>query len=382
MAPADPVGPLVLAASVAGIKTPPIRILDREITYPSRLKQVQEREGQEQMTRIINEFKEELNKVKGSSTEAAKAVNKFVKTYGLEKEFHAMKTPAGMFEIEKSPELKDLLKAFNDDPKTIYQPGTSKMVRELFSTMPSGTYTIDSRTTGTNGEDRIVFWRSEDERDREPKGLDEVRDQVVAAWKVILARDLARAEANALSKRIAEKAKQLDPKIVAKELADTTYGPEKKKIHPFDLKGSVQEGLVGTELTPLERSAANRTLVPIDKIAYPPSSFVTDILTLQKPGESKVLHDLPETHYYVTLLQERNNKTINDMVSEYANAMSPDSFWMESALLPEQRDYNDMVIRELRTIAAPKEVDDQGRYKLPDGISKRIFDSRGETDSE
>src|SRR5207248_10100147 len=44
---------------------------------------------------------------------------------------------------------------------------------------------------------------------------------------------------------------------------------------------------------------------PEDKIAYPRPDFVKELLTLTKPGESKVLRDRPVAHFYVAVLQDR-----------------------------------------------------------------------------
>lgn len=381
----DGIGPLALASRLGAdpIQTPVLRLLDREITFPQRLKEVQERETDELIRSIIDGFREELTRVKGNNIEASKVVDKFIKKYGLEKDFHAMKTPASRFTIEKDPTMLELLKAFNDDPKTIYRSGKSRMAETLFVQSAPGVYNVDSRSVGTSNVGSVLFWRTLDEREREPTGLSEVRDQVEAAWRFIEARELAREEAKVLNEKIAEKAKSQDPKLIAKELADTTYGPEKKKLRVFQLRGNALEGLVSTDPTPLEPNfgSENRSLIPVDKVAFPTTGFLNDIFSLEKPGETKVLMDQPVNHFYLVLLQERNNKSVADVMSEYANAMSPDSFWMEAALGKQQQEYQDMVIRELRAIADPKNLDKEGRYKLPDGIGKKIMESRSTADS-
>jgi hypothetical protein len=193
-----------------------------------------------------------------------------------------------------------------------------------------------------------------------------VRDQVEQAWRFRQARALALRRADEIN---AELKKRASPADAVNFLKDQKLGDV------IELENVAQLIEPPTPL-PSPTPTYRPYQPPEDKIAYPRPDFVKELLTLTKPGDSKVLRDKPVSHFYVAVLQERAVPSV-EQFAKVAQRPGPDSpIWGD--LMTEQRShYRQMLLGQLRTEAAgPANIDAEGKIKIPEDVRVRNTESR------
>ncbi|MFL5329331.1 MAG: hypothetical protein ACJ8C4_10485 [Gemmataceae bacterium] len=185
-----------------------------------------------------------------------------------------------------------------------------------------------------------IFWRNED---REPKVVpfEQCRPQVVAAWKLAKARDLAKSEAE----KLAAEARGMD----VQKLRDLAVRTSPKPFMELNAMGRLN-----AKISPMAGpSQYGRPTVPRDKVTYPGdmAAQLVDLRT-QENGATKVISDLPKANYFVASLLGKDVPTVEEFRTVYRNSMAPSQMLRDpllSMFLSErQANYAKGVLQQLR----------------------------------
>jgi hypothetical protein len=315
----------------------------------------------------LEALRAELAKKRGSPKEAKEIIAKAVKEHHLThlsmpeaRSHHVLLdllTRKGGAPELRLDRLKEVVTRHLSDPDRVR---TERFVNTLFAR--PGTFEGELREGTPYEREELLWWRSEDLPAR-PRDYQDVRDQVVAAWRLEKARQLARREAERLEAAI--NAKKWTP-------ADTErFLREQKLGEPFELDD------VSQLVTPREVQAAGPTeyreyRVPDEKLEYmryPPADLAKQLLTLKRPGESTVIADQPGKHFYVSVLIARSEPTIGEFEKLMSRTPTQDSLHGRFMLL-QMAEYRKNVLEQLRREAAGK-LDKEGRYDIPESIRRR-----------
>jgi hypothetical protein len=164
----------------------------------------------------------------------------------------------------------------------------------------------------------FLYWKTEDQAARtgtleEP----EVRKEVERAWKMEKARELARKEADQLAGQVREL------KGDVKKLRDLSGQQVKKEpIELPPLSKLIQRPIERAEFAyQYEAPQPHRELA---RIPYPTADFATKLLGLKdkEKGEVVVVVDQPETTFYIAVLVERTEPTLDAFFRVYRDASS------------------------------------------------------------
>jgi hypothetical protein len=303
---------------------------------------------------------------KGNAEEAEKKVKEAVKKFGLHT--GSMPTALDRFDLEKDESLKKVREDFLDSRRAGSPSAFSDfLLREL-------TAPYEPKEFRRFKGDTYLAWQTEMVKAREPRSLAEVKDKVIDAWYLREARTLARKQAEQWS-MMARKAK----------------GKEKLDDVERDLrKEGKNDGFTLRKVARLTDEAAlaaagGRTYRPYtvdtSKIEYPRPNLVDQLVKqLKEPGDSMVVSDRPERNFYVAVLENRDDKdsreAIDHFVKEvYEKTPRDDRFWTEFLLPSKRRDYEKLVMRQLREDAGAPLKD--GEYDLPADINSPRTDTGG-----
>ena len=169
---------------------------------------------------------------------------------------------------------------------TRFDPQTGLQVNTLMQLAYSGRMSLlqPVRTSDFEGQKRFLVWITEEAEARTPE-LEEVREQVVAAWKQEQARPLAEARANELAEKAKAGEGSLSEALADEDVVIIDAGP-----FTWLTRGSAP--LSGSTQTPPLR------LSEIDGVAQPGPDFMQAVFS-QQPGETTVARNHPQTHVYV-----------------------------------------------------------------------------------
>jgi hypothetical protein len=387
-----PLGPAAYA--------PPV--LPREEMYGRLLEKAISEKAPRIMRENLENFATELAKFKGRPDKAAEFLKDNLKKFGLEGRLRSMSEARDRFELATDPALKELRDAYEAGWKL--QEGKRPDFADF---LLMGTSTFDpviwssefrqiprDRLREREVREPFVIWRAQDVPAREPKSLAEkgVADRVIDAWRTLEARRLARKKAELLQERVKIAQKRVTPAEVVKLLADL-----RQEVADRD---HVQLGEV-FELSNVARLVRSRSVraeiaveyapyqPPADRIPYPRPNFVDQLMTLKNEGDSVLLSDRPESHYYVAVLLKREvpllragagpaNPDQPTFLELYAQPPHLDTLWGRQCLADRRRDWRKEYLKQLRVDAGAK-VDENGNYVLPEGVRNRT-DEGGSSD--
>ncbi|MSR30443.1 MAG: hypothetical protein EXR99_02945 [Gemmataceae bacterium] len=323
-------------------------------------------------------FDTDLGKSRAKPKEAEQVVAKGASVYGLE--VHSCKSPSAFFEIGSDPALAELKKSFQETYKDAPQ------VPEFFQLFFQGIGTYDALRWSP--EDRIfqndpgrwifakepyLVWRAED-LSAADRTFAEAKPLVLRAWKLQKARKLAREQAEKIVAEAKKKTWPANYNDLVREAKGflTAALPGKKDSDLKELNGITKLNPVPTT-SPGQARTYQPYRVPTDILPYPRMNFTDQILTLNKPGDSLLMRDYPETTYYAAILLARAEPSPMEFKKVFENASikakEPDSLWQ---LFVEQysRDLRNELMRKLRLEASSK-LDDNGRISIPDKVRNR-----------
>jgi hypothetical protein len=335
----------------------------------------------------LEALKTELTKLKGKPEEARKYVDQKIKDFGLE--HHVMEEARPQYPLPAEPPAPGLaddpaLKKLRDAYTAAYQnlpPPGGDFVQSL---LLRGTGTFDpipwsNRMVGEvglslwdAGEEPFLIWRMEDKPAR-TLSFEAVRENVRAAWRLDRARALARADAERIQK---EWKKQNAPGGASAFLREQITKENGGKFF---------------ELTNVARLVKPKVPVPIASgldsyrpyaapktdIAYPRANLVERLMSLAEPGDSVVLSDRPEEHFYVAVLRERSKPTREEFFELYDNAaratlgglqaLAPDPLW-GWCVEEYRRSFREKFMQELRAEAGAVDPE-TGKLVLPKDLA-------------
>ena len=312
----------------------------------------------------------ELRKLAKKPAEARAYIAKAVQEYKLSiRAMPAARSPQDLLEelkdkkntLELDPLRKGLLSQMNR-PWTPAE-NTLQQTRGFVGYIIQGVGTYQAipvdRIVETN--QGFLFWRTEDIK-AEERAYSQIRDEVVAAWKLDKARALARDRAEKLEAEVNKmKATPADAERFLKE----------QKLASFELDNVVQFTVPEREVHFRSETTYSRYKVPEDKtdlIPYPPQDLAKQLVKLARPGDTTVIVDLPAKTFYVALLVDRTEPSLSDFKSVYARSPNSDPMYME--LIGRRREeYRKSVMEQIRRDAGAA-LDKEGRFKLPETVRK------------
>ncbi len=332
----------------------PYAVLQRRV-----LARVQEGLTKELIQNALATLKKEIETRKSRPEEARKYVTEAIRQYELQR--HGSTTqPRDRYDISSDKGLEPLKEAYLRPPAL--DPKGKNFAELFFRTPSSGLYTPDrwpSEGQGVTGDGPVfLYWRTEDKPARVPD-FTEVKDQVAQAWRFEKARALARAKAKEVEEQVRKQAGDVLPTL--KEVGD------KNSWTPFDLfaVSRIQDkpsAVFGPKQYEFYR-------VPEDKVEYPSNDFVDRLLGLKDKGEVTVLHNNPESIYYVTALtQPAKEPSPLNFYFAYKDAASttrPDPLLSQRELEQRQQYYR-AFLEQLRA-QAQLSINEEMRRRSKDG---------------
>lgn len=258
--------------------------------------------ARELVSNNLDEVRKAFDAKKGKPEEAAKALPDLVKKFALAT--GKTEKARDQYDLASDAGLKPVKDAYL---KTHPQDLRAKQFASQFFAAGKP-YEAQSMPTG---DETILYWKTSDKPAYVPS-FAEVREQVEAAWKFAKARTLAEQEA----KQVAEKARQADKEKGAVDVL-TKASPNSGAMFTLDSVARIRPRLT-TRLG--VRKEYEPYPVPEDKVEYPGRDFIEKLLTIKDKSDALVLHDGPESVYYVAALVNRREPTLEEFAVVYRNA--------------------------------------------------------------
>jgi hypothetical protein len=330
---------------------------------PFLLQRYEEKQARDIMRTNLDAFLAELPKLKDKPTEAQEYVKKSVTKFGLENFQTTAAEPESRYQIVDDQAYKTLDKAFEELRKEnrgrTFMPQYPPLVDQLFNeTAPISVYQPSPFAVG---KDTWVFWKTQDKPAHE-RSFVQVRDEVLAAWRLGRARTLAADRAQKVLQALQAAEHPDNEQEIRRILREQRLAGEPKLGEPFELKGishlvrkdDVMIGRIGApDYRPYQ--------VPADKIAYPPEDFVDRLMTLKKPGDALILRDRPVKHYYVAVLDVRDVPQRREFFELYDLPALSNPIWRQ--MMDQRRtDYQRELMKQLRAEAGP--VNSEGNLEV------------------
>jgi hypothetical protein len=370
----------VASSILAG--TDPLRLLfvypyleSKEASYADIRPRLIERYGKRLAQFLVNEnlntFDAEVRKLRNKPKEEMEYIAKAVKDYGFQ--LYTMNDLRTQYNIANDPALQELQKLHQEARAEFPLSAQDEFPEEdLARALFQGDRLYDpeplrfpvSVPQGTE----VRFWRTEDRPPR-VRPFVEVRDEVMAAWRLVRARALARDKARDINTAVQEHKGRESPEELVKFLREQKQGPV------FELDKIAQLVPPETEVLMGRQREYHPYQIPTRQaksFRYPPSDLAKQLTTkLEKPGDSLVLRDRPLRHYYVAVLLARDVPSLDQFKQVYRDAAgtNPSDPLLQLAMAERQRAYHDEILDALRREAAP--VNNDGNYIIPEAIRSR-----------
>ena len=143
---------------------------------------------------------------------------------------------------------------------------------------------------------------------------------------------------------------------------------EQKLGEPFELDNVAQVVTPPREVHMMTTPEYMVYQVPADKaslLPYPPSDMVKHLLELKRPGEATVVADQPARTFYVTVLFNRDEPTVEQFKAIYGRRDNLYNAFLDGQM----EEYYKSVMEQLRREAG--KLDKDGRFELAEGYRKR-----------
>jgi hypothetical protein len=304
---------------------------------------------------FVSEFRKLSSDQAGLKKYLAEAVKKFHFRLATTPEPLSMSDWVLRLESKSDPIFADLRKAI--EKRSPGRPMRDFVVNQLFT---QGGLFQPALLVDSNPLERqvVVFWRSQDLGERKRK-FEEVRGEIVRAWKMEQALEIARRRASEIADTINEKPSPQRAREALEKAAQSGLGPV------FDLWGVAPLVRRGLGYEPYQ--------VPEDRkeqLLYPPPDMVSQLLALDREGQATVLTDQPRRTLYVAVLVSRVVPTMQDFKKMYGDTLERNKLF--SIFVQQYLDsYRRRVLLDLRREAGA--VDSSGRFDVPDSIRRREF---------
>jgi uncharacterized protein (DUF2267 family) len=334
------------AENPLGIDAMPMAVTPTPLTLdqlrPILLARIQDQAASNLLKKDIETFETELAK---RGKEDAKTVEAYVAEITTARHLQrgGMTDLRDRFTLASDPGLAPVRAAFKQIAtwKRVEDPVGEQFAMELMENLQEpGAKPTNFQAAELGGFDvSYIFWRNED---REPKVVpfEQCRPQVVAAWKLAKARDLAKNEAE----KLAAEARGMDVQKL-RDLAARTSPKPLIELNPM--------GKLNSKISPMAGPPSyDRPTVSRDKVTYP-GDIANQLVDLrsQETGATKVVSDLPKANYFVASLLGKDVPTVEEFRTVYRNSMAPQMLrdqLLSMFLSERQSNYARGILQQLR----------------------------------
>ena len=273
---------------------------------------------------------EELAKQADAKAAVSKYAQQFAEerglVYGKAKDIHSQYT------IDEDPNLQPLNTA--NQATHMGAPADVKFGREFFNAPDGDTFSpkwypgMPRPEQLLAGDKVFLTWLTDDKKPEVPSFAD-VKQEVLRAWKLRKARDLAKKKAEELVKQLPElKGDRQRIKDLAAEVGATYL--------TLDRVAKLAQQEAGFSAGPRRYQ---RYEIPEATIEHPSPGIVEELLAIKDDpyGTSKLLTDEPKAHYYAATLVQRDEGGKNDFHTVYlqsGKSSSPFGDMTRNPLLP------------------------------------------------
>lgn len=347
----------------SGQQTLPFKVVTRYLT-----KNLRDQTANALVNSNLDTVRKELEKFRGRPDEAKKYIAEAVTKFGLK--HGVMAQPRDEFTLFEDPGLQELKKPLKDtiplrarlpreytalledDPK-------GRLLGRLLAEMIKRTFTGEQTFIG---EPKYLYWATLDKAAYVPK-FEEVKEQVVEAWKLAKARELAKAEAEV----VAEKARK-----AGNTAQNILIDGSKHSGKLIELYGVTRLQPPAQSALAVRMAQYTEYRIPTTEIEFPAPDFLDKLLELEDFGNVVVLHDNPESTYYVVTPLSRRTEPLLGEFAEIYKSTSPLSHMPNPLLMrfDQQRrfEHRQAVMKQLRAEAKLQ--------TNPEGIKTMSTDSR------
>ncbi len=214
-----------------------------------------------------------------------------------------------------------------------------------------------------------LYWKIAEQDPRVP-AFDEIKDDVLKAWKHNEARALAKKQAERIIQDVVKKPNRT-PDDAWKELRDLPAFADHQEISRYKV-----------EVSATAAGERYQTAKPPEVIANPPADVITRALAeLNHPGDTLIVHDRPKNHYYLLVLKSRTwpqatntldwDKFAFDIFAKSADAQPQidGQRFSEFVVAEKVRDFDDNLQQLLRSMTHYNEEESK---KLAEYINSRL----------
>jgi hypothetical protein len=192
---------------------------------------------------------------------------------------------------------------------------------------------VGSQLADAPTEPALLVWRTAEEPALEPKNYDDpkVRAKVVAAWKRIKAREIAKAKADELAKQAGTfgtnpeviRGKLIDAQAAMKAAQTDKAAMDRIRYFEFD---KVAPLVGGQMFQPGRAPVESFRVLPDERIPYPTADMTTELIKNREKDvpTAVVLADQPKDNYYVAVLTQKfDRKPYEFGLGIYAPSRTP-----------------------------------------------------------
>jgi hypothetical protein len=277
------------------------------------------------------------------------------------------------YSLDQDPEFRQLEEAYQkDQTATTREPGA--LAKEVIGLPPFVPLNLPSGPAmWKDAEQPIVYWVSEEKQPEVPPLNDETRRKVVEAWKLQQARDRAKQEAQRIVEELKKRPRAQGESVVM-PLRDEA---NKHNWQVFDLNqvsrlvAPAKDQMVLMAQT--EYSPYTLPKVDKDRMRYPPPNLADQLLdNLREPGDATLVADQPETTFYVAVLRERAEPSLEQFYEQtYKKVPITDTLW-KKVEADRQKEYREAAVKELRIEAGLIDSDGNPKYVIEPEFRKQI----------
>lgn len=314
LAPAFIGNPISKAVTLSALSKPDAwteQYLPLEVVQAEIVAKVEEQVSKELVNTALDDFKKELDKHK---TQREQFVKDEAKRRGWK--FGGSERWDDIYDVVGDAGLKPLREAYQKSNGQI-DPKNKQFGERFFSDTLSGQppKLYDPEQLGREGN-IFLCWKTADENARVLSFTDAL-PQVEKAWRLDRARALAEAEA-----------KNIESEAKADALKHLPAQAKKAGLSMIDVNAVARLRRKPMALAGLGDDYEFYQ-VPEDKIEFPAGDFVSQVLEMKTPGETRILSNDPKDTYYVAALTLR----VEPSVREFEKDTSTLAIQFESALL-------------------------------------------------
>lgn len=318
----------------------PLDLVKREIAT-----RVSDRLAQELVTSSLDAFKKELEGQRTGKQEAfvKEQIAKFGWKTGASSQLDSR------FDIAEDKGLQPLREAYLAQRK-FDDPRAKRFADQFLDPRPDGSKLYAPAEMRGENEAVFMYWRTAD-KPPETLTFEEARAKVEQAWYLEKARALAKAEAEKILNAAKGKG---DP---VRNMTDAA-GVLKQPVVELDAVARLKK-------TPMTRADLGGDYqpfqIPEEKVEYPGSNFVNELLNLTTVGDVAIIADQPKNTYYVAALTARHVPTVKEFYTDTRASLFQGPVLLNRLEQERRKAYREEALAQLRTQARLEIIADARR---------------------